>query len=277
MPLCSPWVDAADVALCSGAGLPEGTLDRAVQAASELLYAASGRQFSGLCEDVVRPCLCRCGTGPGCGCRGRSAVAMPRTPVVDVVEVLVDGEALTGGWGSIVDDRWLVRTPPGRWPAGQDVSRPSTEPGTWQVTYQYGTAVPAAGVIAAEVLACELVKGWAGADDCQLPRRVVSMTAEGTSVQFDQIDAQGFFAEGRLGLYEVDAFLATFNPHRLVRRARLISPRDARCAPRRVRVPTPGGGRHIYSGGTPSSTGTDIYSGGTPSDTGADVYSGGTP
>lgn len=307
MALCAPWVDASDVAYCSGDDLPPGMLARAVQAASELLYTASGRQFTGLCTDVVRPCRgglpgryvpwdvawaagpvwfedgwrpvglgqCNCpGQMPACGCTSHDALKLPNTPVVDVPEILVDGVALTD-WGTIADDAWLVRTVPDRWPCCNRLDLPATEDGTWQVTYTWGTAVPEAGRMAAEVLACELAKGWSG-QACKLPRRVTSLSAQGTTMEFAQVDAMEFFAQGRLGLYEVDSFISTHNPHRLQRRGRLISPRAAACKPRRVRVPA-GAAATGWDGGSPSSTGGNNLDGGTPSGTGGDVISGGTP
>lgn len=295
MPLCEPWVDAFDVD-CAGV-TDLDVLGRAVAAASNALYALSGRQYSGLCTDVVRPCRrgdgcwaygaygafevqgvaphagCLC-TGPVACTRNHDAVPLPHLPVVSVTEVLVDGAALVEDW-VIVDDRWVVRRSPERWPATQYLDRPATEAGTWQVTYLYGTAVPADGVEAARQLACELAKGWTGGD-CVLPAGVTSVIAENVSYDLAPVsDAAGL--GGRLAaIPAVDLFLRARNPHRLARRGRLINPRDHR--PRRMRRVRPGSSAPlvtVFDGGNSAGAGVDTVDGGDSTGTGPDTIDGG--
>jgi hypothetical protein len=260
VPLCAPWIEAENISACDGCDIEAERLERAARAASELLYAASGRQFHGLCTDVVRPCSrgwaqqwlaypdgssrplpldgdllpidCGCGSlEVTCGCAAPDAVRLPNRPVVEVKEILVDGAPLAPTDWTLIDDQWLAR--PGGWPWRQRLDLPATEPDTWQVTYTWGTAVPEAGVLAAEVLACELAKSWAGTGSCRLPKRVQNIVREGvTMTVMDQFE---FLDDGMFGVYEVDTFIATFNPHRLQGPARMIVPRFAGRRARRVR------------------------------------------
>lgn len=253
MSLCAPWVAAESISACAEDDIDAGRLERAALASSELLFVASGRQFHGLCTDQVRPCSTSrarwfgrrdiaaasalllgdcCGTtdSPVCACSSHDSVRLPSTPVVEVTEILIDGDPVGAGGWRIVDDTWLIRTGDDPWPCCQDLALPATEPGTWQITYTWGTAVPTSGQLAAEILACELAKSWAG-KKCNLPQRVTNVVRENVSMTV--LDPFDFLDDGRLGIYEVDSFLGTFNPNKLQRPARLIDPR--RSQPRRVR------------------------------------------
>lgn len=57
---CQSWITPADIRACCP-GLPDGTtfdafLEQIAIAASQTLYMLSGQQFSGVCEETVRPC-----------------------------------------------------------------------------------------------------------------------------------------------------------------------------------------------------------------------------
>lgn len=241
MTLCSPWVQPSGCQICKHEDFQPGVFERALEAASWLLYNVTGSIWPGVCEDTVRPCMSagpfqqiqnpvgdgsRPLTGPGgrnpfglqgpcdctgdllsCGCDLHSSVLLPGTPVVEVIEVLIDGEPFDS-W-AIVDDRWLIRTDGCRWPCCQALGKPATDEGTWEITYTYGAMPPVAGVLAAEVLACELAKSWEkpGDPDCRLPRRLTQMTREGITVA--TLDPFQFLDDGRFGLYEVDTFITT--------------------------------------------------------------------
>src|SRR5690606_2565861 len=113
------------------------------------------------------------------------------------------------------------------------LAEPATEPGTWSITYSYGTAVPAAGVLAAEVLACELLLGWTGDPGCRLPKRLTNITREGITATF--LDSFQFLNDGRFGIYEIDTFINAVNPDGLQRSARVLDPYRRASRPRRVR------------------------------------------
>lgn len=293
MPLCEPWVDAADVDCAEVDDLD--LLERAATVASNLLFALSGRQYSGLCTDVVRPCRWADGAWapygtwgawgrvPACGClcpgpvscgTSHDALPLPNTPVVSVTEVLVDGVALDEDW-VIVDDRWAVRRSPERWPTSQYLDRLADEEGTWQVTYTYGTAVPADAVEAARVLACELAKGWSTGGACRLPDGVTSVIAENVSYDLGPTATAGL-VDSVSTLTEVRLFLRAHNPHGLARRGRFINPRDHRG--RRHRRIRPGSSTPlitVWSGGDSEGTGSGQLDGGDSDGTGGDTIDGG--
>jgi hypothetical protein len=90
-----------------------------------------------------------------------------------------------------------------------------------EVTYTYGSYPPAAGAAAARILAMEFVKLWSG-DDCALPERVTTVSRQGVS--FTLLDNQDFVDDMRTGLYAVDLFLKSVNPDRARSKSRVFSP-----------------------------------------------------
>lgn len=218
-------------------------LERWTLIASTLLYAATGRQFPGICSDSIRPCqsgggfqtlayTASGGSRPiavegragecsgGLGCFVHSAVLLPHRPVRSITEVVIDGATVPSTDYSLVDRRWLVKAE-GSWPCHQNLGLQDGEPDTWSVTYDYGVAPPAGGAEMAAIYGCELAKGCANDDSCRLPRRVQSITREGiTQVLIDPFD---FLNEGRTGLYEVDAWITSLNPQGADRAGKVIN------------------------------------------------------
>ncbi len=104
-----------------------------------------------------------------------------------------------------------------------------------EITYEYGAAVPMAGKMAAKTLATEFAKLWAGDEECMLPQRVTSVSRQGVS--YTILDNQEFIDELRTGLYAVDLFLKTVNPDNARRKAKVFSvdnPRARRYTPKAV-------------------------------------------
>ena len=91
-----------------------------------------------------------------------------------------------------------------------------------EVTYTYGTPPPMAGKAAARMLAIELVKLYEGDDTCALPQRVTSVSRQGVS--YTILDNQSFIDELKTGVYAVDLFLKTANPDKARARSRVFSP-----------------------------------------------------
>jgi hypothetical protein len=143
---------------------------------------------------------------------------------VDVLAVRIDGALLPETEYRVDDRRWLVRLDPEgeAWPSCQDLTAADTAPDTFSVQFTYGIDPPAAGVLAAATLACELALACAGSDSCRLPRRVQQITRDGVSMAL--LDPLTMFDEGRFGIPEVDMFIATYNPKKLQRRASVVSP-----------------------------------------------------
>jgi hypothetical protein len=106
-----------------------------------------------------------------------------------------------------------------------------------EVTYTYGIEPPTLGKMAARTLAIELVKRWNGMDDCILPQRVTSVARQGVS--YTILDSQEFIDDLRTGLYEVDMFLKSVNPDRARAKARVFTPdypRARRYTPRSLKL-----------------------------------------
>lgn len=224
---------------------------QAVELATEVVWALSGRQF-GLCEVTLRPCRRDCDQFPwpgpdwvqwpgtswvspslvagqwfnvlcgrcvsGCSCTSISEVLLP-APVHDVVQVKVDGVVVSGSGYRLDDNRRLVRLG-ADWPTCNDLSQPDTAPGTWSVTARYGLEVPAGGSWAVGELACQLVRARNG-EDCRLPQNVTQLVRAGATIQFP--DVIELLKEGLSELYLVNQFVATWNPNRLKRRAGVYS------------------------------------------------------
>jgi hypothetical protein len=111
----------------------------------------------------------------------------------------------------LYDHSTLLGTPNSTW-----------EPSNIEVTYTYGTPPPTAGRAAARVLATELVKLYENDDTCALPQRVTSITRQGVS--YTILDNQSFIDELKTGIYAVDLFLKTANPDKARARSRVFSP-----------------------------------------------------
>jgi hypothetical protein len=264
-----PWVNPTDVRCLDGLDADDALL--ACQAATSMLYGASGRQFSGVCSDTVRPCAVnmvgvsgfagavgRCNDGstwfavgldvlpeitwagfggpPSPGISGgilvHSTLELPGYPVISVDEVKIDGLVVTDFL--IVDDRWLIRKDGRTWPFGQRLDRDAGEVGTWSVRYSWGVAPIPDGILAARVLACELGKSMTNDETCRLPQRLQNLTREGvTAVVMDPQANTGM--DGAFGIYEIDHFIANANPNRITRTARVINVDLLGAVPRRVR------------------------------------------
>jgi hypothetical protein len=95
-----------------------------------------------------------------------------------------------------------------------------------EITYEYGASVPMAGKMAAKTLATEFAKLWSGDEECALPQRVTSVSRQGVS--YTILDNQEFIDELRTGLYAVDLFLKTTNPDNARRKSKVFSPDQPR-------------------------------------------------
>jgi len=90
-----------------------------------------------------------------------------------------------------------------------------------EITYAYGIPVPTAGKMAARKLAIEFARLWSGDDMCELPQRVTSVSRQGVS--YTILDNQEFIQELRTGLYEIDLFLKVVNPDNARRKSKVFS------------------------------------------------------
>lgn len=240
---CTTW-DV--VLLCGIDGVDATTTGRAAQAATEILWALSGRQF-GECEVKFLPCRSECPPvgGPSfwdpywysdrityippcvnacfgsCGCNSQSQFTLPR-PISSITLIEIDGSPVPTGSYEIQNKQTVVRTDGGLWPACND--------GSWAVTAKFGNEVPQLGLIAGGELTCEFIKLLRNVQGCKLPQRVQNVTRQGVSMA--SLDPQDFLDKGRVGLYLSDLFIATFNPYGLKQPSRIYNP-DVPTATRR--------------------------------------------
>lgn len=248
---CSAWVDLADVVADpraktqDGVALPPALLQEKIYVASEILYALSGRQFAGVCNDVVRPTArwYRTDYQPGWwgyywprtvdtftdrnphrydGSGALQEITLGAYPLRAILHVRVNGTIVPSTDYRIDDRRWLVNISAVPWPTMQDMAAdPLTGKNTMEVAFEWGQAPNDGGVASAKRYAIELAKAASG-DPCALPERVTSLQMQGSSYSF--LDPMTFLEKGRVGIYEIDAWLASVNPNGLKRRSAVYSP-----------------------------------------------------
>jgi hypothetical protein len=244
--VCSPWATVADLPADVVPLLPAEEWDRWLLFASEILYAATARQWrnSGCSATVtLRGAApwdgegsypyhrswgqCGCLTGwepaPGgwglwpvwdIGWRGVHhqplAVQLPHRDVTQVTAVLVDGQAFAA-W-RLTGAGWLERTDGHPWRVCGEAT---------QVTYAFGRPPPVGGELACRQLAVELGKAAAG-EPCSLPKRVQSITRQGVTVAM--LDPMTFIDKGLTGLPTVDMWIRSINPKGRQQDAEVWSP-----------------------------------------------------
>jgi hypothetical protein len=239
----------------------EALCAEAATAASDILYELSGRVYPGNCGPVtVRPVsrptdidtrawgatlstvgwVASQGFASAYGSFNPAVLAHygslePPTielpyAVTEILRVKVDGEVIPPGEYELRDFKSLVRIRPSAdavpvarygWPTSQVMDLPDTEPGTFSVTYMFGGAPPAAGLLAARKLAECLVLPQMGSTE-HYPKRVTSVARQGVTAAIT--DVMDLVMKGGTGIYEVEIFLNSVNPHRNPRQAAVWSP-----------------------------------------------------
>lgn len=265
MTVCESWTTPDRIVACGPnvealEALEDEVLAEAGLAASEVLWELSGRRYSGVCTDTVRPCpkgspllpagsfpngfvpygwneswgwwrggaWCGCGEGPSCGgcCGLPSQIRVGARPLLpNTITVDIDGSPLASTAWQVVDGVWLVRVDGESWPCCQDMSVPAGSPGTWEVTYSYGRQPPITGVRAADALARELALECVGSAACRLPRRLSTVTRQGSTMTF--LDPMEFLASGTTGITAVDLFLSSERYGRAHRPSTIVDPERA--------------------------------------------------
>lgn len=260
---CARFCTADDVTAHPGRedlGDDPVVLDLAIDVATEVMWGATGRQFSGGCEMTIRPTcvddLSRSGNdlwrayaypytpviaagrwynlAPGCRCQTyESGRLIPQVDLglypVTAARVTIDGALLPPSHFRVHQWRYLVRTDGQAWPLTQNLLADLTEPDTWGVTCRYGRP-PTKGVVAATAeLAADLAKGMLGRE-CQIAKSVTNVTRQGVS--FQRASIKDVVQGGNTGLIVVDMVVGQINPNKLMQRPRVASP-DTRRAYRR--------------------------------------------
>lgn len=218
--------------------------------ASNTLHRLTGGRVGG-CPITIRPCSqVTCGGAfvpftnggrfsPGmnvagawvnnaCGscssCTGSLCEVELPGPVGRVDEVRVNGTVLASTDYEVQNGRFLVYTGSGAcpFPATQDLSKATTEAGTFSVTYLNAYPVDLAGAYAAGIMAMEFSKACSvkGARNCRLPASVISVVRAGVSYEI----RPGLFPDGFTGIDEVDSFISDWNPRALAQDSTIWSP-----------------------------------------------------
>jgi hypothetical protein len=227
----------------------------AAQTASYLLWAMSGRKFSGITTVTERyTCVLRRGRIGNSvrttdallfngsvydipksdfdfdeyssltvdGISPESRIKLRGGPVTEVHSIRNRlGEVLDPSYYYLVDHSTIQIS----------VGAPWT-PCNTEITYSYGAPPPTSGKMAARTLAIELAKLW-NDEDCALPQRITSVSRQGVS--YTILDSQDFIDDVRTGLYAIDLFLKTANPDRARAKAKVFSvdtPRARRYTPK---------------------------------------------
>lgn len=216
-------------------------LREAIDTAVGVLWALTGRRF-GVCPVTVRPCPPGTDTaspsyvtGPGwapyledgvwrntstctISCDRSGAILLPG-PVHEILSMLVGDTPL--GEGSIIQDGDRVyRAHGGAWPT-QNLTVPLGHEGSWCIRYLRGTPPPPGAAHAVGVLATEFYNACNGGR-CRLPRRTQQVQRQGVTVTM--IDPEDIYAQGAVGIPEVDLWVRAHNPHRLSEPTLLWSP-----------------------------------------------------
>jgi hypothetical protein len=251
----------------------------AVKTASYMLWALSGRKFSGTTTVTERyvsaydpflraggsrfnytPILIegqvenvpQGGSGryshrdyQGDGSSSYSRVRLRGRKVVEVHALRnQDGEIIDPSTYYLSDHSTIFGTPNANWSAANV-----------EVTYTYGSPPPSAGKAAARILATELVKLYENDDTCALPQRVTTVARQG--VTYTVLDNQSFVDELKTGIYAVDLFLKTANPDKARARSRVFSPDTPRA--RRIIGHSPAFELSAFDLYVTSTGGTQVY------------------
>lgn len=166
-----------------------------------------------------------CGCSGFCTCEPTCQVWLPG-PVAAVAEVRINNVIVPAEnyRVDVANDGhfWLVGENGQCWPDCQNFDDPASGvDNTFVVTYGRGTPLPAAGAIAAGVLACEYAKLCRG-DDCALSPQASTITRDG--VTYTILPQDQIVALGMTGIASVDLWLRSVNPFQLKSRPRVWSP-----------------------------------------------------
>jgi hypothetical protein len=260
---CSPWALPADIGEpCNGAGFDAALLLDCLQAASDILFDLSGRQYAGACSDTVRPCarsvsvdggrpltggygpgsggwspggggstwgFCSCQTSVRSGCNSLPEITLGVYPVTAVTQVKVDGAVVDSSLYRVDDNRWLVGlTNPvtgvqQTFPCCQRMDLPTTEKDTFEVAVDYGTAPPVLGKLACAELACQLSMAFKPSQGGDCQLPQHITQLTRLGETMTVLDPLSF-KDGLLALPFCGGFLKSVNPYGIARRATVLSP-----------------------------------------------------
>lgn len=203
----------------------------AIDAASMLLWALSGRKYSGV-QTTVDHFVCPESELPiGCSWindstyrddqgvinqvisalssdMGQIKIPLRKTPVREIIEVTSEGVTIDDNLYYVESNRNLV------------IEDSLSSCGGVTVEYRYGVEPPSMGKLAAMSLANSIVNDLEG-KECDLPSNVSSVTRQGIS--FEIYDPESILEKGKVGIFIVDAFITAVNPNHSKARAKIFS------------------------------------------------------
>lgn len=214
------WISAADTIDPTGP-----YTESAVQFASFILYKLSGEKYNGIqtvtevyTSDTTASTLTSPHLISGSMYNlprladGQRNLRLNHTPVRAISSVSYMGQTLDPSEYSLRNNSYLVRKNSLPW-----VMDSVNE---LEITYSYGTPPPAAGKRAAIRLANEVILSDMGSAACALPERISSVSRQGVS--YTIMDPQEFISNGKVGIYEIDLFLASVNPTKAKKRPKVF-------------------------------------------------------
>lgn len=220
--LCQPWGSTDRICCncdsgcdeCGGgdAGTSMYTDDELLLMASNILHRKTCYMYPGLCEYTIRPCppcFCRCSP---CHC-GRKYPVLPLSleyPLVSVSEVRINGVVVDPETYRVDDYSRLVRLGGLCWPSCQDLAGDPATNQVLEVDIVTGRTPPLDLQYAAEVLAVELRRACGASESCKLPSHVTGVVRQGVSFGSTNKDIFEVFANGLLGLPDVDRILSVY-------------------------------------------------------------------
>jgi hypothetical protein len=214
------WISAADTIDPTGP-----YTESAVQFASFVLYKLSAEKYNGIQtitevynSDTFSPSTTTPALIAGNMYNipkftdGYRELRLRNTPVRSVSSITYMGRELDPSEYSLRNSSYLVRPQSIPWIVNPyaDIS----------VTYSFGTPPPSAGKRAAIRLANELILADKGSPNCSLPERISSVSRQGVS--YTVMDPQEFINNGKVGIYEIDLFLASVNPQKAKKRPKVF-------------------------------------------------------
>lgn len=211
---CQPFVTLDEVlgsaCACAYTELEDGALiEELIDDATDLLYVLSGGRVHGICTRTVWPV-----TDGICGISGvevevyqdwlRANTIPLRGPHTDIVEVTIDGVALSPSEYGLANDSYLFRRV-GTWPTSNNVLLAATEDGTFTITFRFGEAPSRISKLATIELVCQMMREPAALSRL---RGVVSANVQGVSVTM----ADALEEASTLGLPALTRFLDRYSP-----------------------------------------------------------------
>jgi len=181
--------------------------------------------FPAMVQAVPEPLLVNCWActcrQERCSCASLETIRLPWLPVRSVTEVLIDGEILDpSAYTLFPGTNVLGRIDGGTWPTCQDQAKPTTEEGTWSVTFKHGLDLPEDAKDLVAGFACALVKRCKG-KPCGLPDGILVVKRPG--VEYAVVDPQEYRKQGLTGYRPLDDWIMALRAGHARERPRLWS------------------------------------------------------